>query len=147
MSNVLKPLKMLSCCQKMLRSSPRPGAHPKSNRPVFTKQVHPSLRRPHTSQLSLPRTLFGESLAVSPPAGDSQRVPDAQPGPRCHSWVGARGNQKTLVLPKARAGGFMLELSNQNMWATLAAKGRGRGIRQVCLRAWLCLSCCTQAHA
>lgn len=84
----------------MLRRSPRPMAHPEFNRPVFTNPDPYISEAPTHIPAASPRSMLGESLAVSPPAGASQSVPDAQSGPQAAITVEGGGGQETLLPSK-----------------------------------------------
>lgn len=95
MSNVLKPLKMFSSCQKMLRSSPRPVAHAKFNRPMFTNP-NPCISEAPTHN---PAVLLKNSIwRVCGSVTASWCLSAWAPG--SHSRVGESGNQETLLLSK-----------------------------------------------
>lgn len=96
MSNVLKPLKMFHRCQKMLRSSPRPMAHPKFNRPMFTNPNPCISEAPTRVPAVVPESSAGESLAVSHQLAPLRVSLTLGLGPRQPLTGRREGNQETL---------------------------------------------------
>ena len=111
----------------MLRRSPRPMAHPEFNRPMFTNPDPCISEAPTHIPAASPRSLLGESLAVSAPAGASQSVPDAQSGPQAAITVergAVRRHSYLLRTTRPQAAWFRPELWKQDVWEILAAKCR-----------------------